>query len=68
MFPVFSLVMDRDVKDSVALTYPELYRDLAKGRSLSFKSFFLWFLISVYQGTVPGFIFNAKIVLFVKKG
>ncbi len=60
MFPVFSLVMDRDVKDSVALTYPELYRDLTKGRSLSFKSFFLWFLISVYQGTVSGFIFNAN--------
>ncbi len=48
--PVFSLVMDRDIKDKVALDFPELYKDLAKGRSLSYKTFFIWFLISIYQG------------------
>jgi len=48
--PVFSLVLDHDIRESVALTYPELYRDLTKGRSLSYKTFFSWLLISVYQG------------------
>uniref|UniRef100_A0A914WKJ9 Phospholipid-transporting ATPase n=1 Tax=Plectus sambesii TaxID=2011161 RepID=A0A914WKJ9_9BILA len=52
MLPVFSLVMDRDVKANVALTYPELYKELAKGRSLSFKTFCIWVLISIYQGAV----------------
>ncbi|CAG5956523.1 unnamed protein product [Menidia menidia] len=39
MFPVFSLVLDQDVKPEMALLYPELYKDLTKGRSLSFKTF-----------------------------
>ncbi|KAL3860831.1 hypothetical protein ACJMK2_010896, partial [Sinanodonta woodiana] len=50
MFPVFSLVLDKDVSPEIALTYPELYKDLTKGRSLSFKTFFMWLLISIYQG------------------
>ena len=50
MFPVFSLVLDKDVSDKIALTYPELYKELSKGRSLSFKTFFIWVLISIYQG------------------
>lgn len=51
-FPVFSLVLDRDVSPTIALTYPELYKDLTKGRSLSYKTFFMWVLISIYQGGV----------------
>ena len=50
MFPVFSLVLDKDVTDQIALTYPELYKELTKGRSLSYKTFFVWCLISIYQG------------------
>ena len=50
MFPVFSLVLDIDIPGKIALTYPELYKDLAKGRSLSYKTFFTWCLISIYQG------------------
>ena len=50
MFPVFSLVLDKDISDKIALTYPELYKDLSKGRSLSYKTFFTWCLISIYQG------------------
>lgn len=50
MFPVFSLVLDKDVSDVIALRYPELYKELAKGRSLSFKTFFMWVLISIVQG------------------
>ena len=40
MFPVFSLVLDKDVRSEIALLYPELYKELSKGRSLSFKTFF----------------------------
>ncbi|KAF2462659.1 phospholipid-translocating P-type ATPase [Lindgomyces ingoldianus] len=52
MAPVFSLVLDRDVDESVANLYPELYAELKSGRSLSYKSFFIWVLVSVYQGTI----------------
>ncbi|CAH0381213.1 unnamed protein product [Bemisia tabaci] len=61
MFPVFSLVLDKDVSGKIALTYPELYKDLSKGRSLSFKTFFMWVLISIYQG---GVIMYGALVLF----
>ncbi|KAJ3914972.1 hypothetical protein F5877DRAFT_92481 [Lentinula edodes] len=40
MMPVFSLVLDRDVSRETALIYPELYKELVKGR---------WVMISVYQ-------------------
>ncbi|KAG9474675.1 hypothetical protein GDO78_004796 [Eleutherodactylus coqui] len=50
MFPVFSLVLDKDVKSEVAMLYPELYKDLLKGRPLSYKTFLIWVLISIYQG------------------
>lgn len=56
MFPVFSLVLDQDVSPQIALTYPELYKDLTKGRSLSYKTFFIWTLISIYQGGVIMFL------------
>ncbi|CAG9863244.1 unnamed protein product [Phyllotreta striolata] len=61
MFPVFSLVLDQDVSAEIALTYPELYKELAKGRSLSFKTFFMWVLISIYQG---GVIMYGALLLF----
>ncbi|KAJ3238859.1 putative aminophospholipid-translocase [Chytriomyces hyalinus] len=61
MAPVFSLVLDRDLSEDMALLYPELYKDLRKGRSLSFKTFFTWLLISVYQG---GAIMLLSLMLF----
>ncbi|TRY88260.1 hypothetical protein DNTS_022639 [Danionella cerebrum] len=61
MFPVFSLVLDQDVKPDMALLYPELYKDLTKGRSLSFKTFLIWVLISIYQG---GILMYGALVLF----
>ncbi len=30
MAPVFSLVLDRDLNEDLALSYPELYKDLTK--------------------------------------
>ncbi|KAI9317371.1 phospholipid-translocating P-type ATPase [Zopfochytrium polystomum] len=50
MAPVFSLVLDKDLTEETALLYPELYKELRKGRSLSYRTFFTWLLISVYQG------------------
>jgi phospholipid-translocating ATPase len=50
MAPVFSLVLDTDVSEQLAMMYPELYRDLIKGRSLSMRTFVQWLLISWYQG------------------
>ncbi|KIJ34965.1 hypothetical protein M422DRAFT_181491 [Sphaerobolus stellatus SS14] len=61
MAPVFSLVLDRDVNEDLALLYPELYKELTKGRALSFKTFFMWLMISVYQG---GVIMIMSLLLF----
>ncbi|XP_055713662.1 probable phospholipid-transporting ATPase IIA isoform X2 [Phlebotomus papatasi] len=61
MFPVFSLVLDQDISAHIAVTYPELYKELSKGRSLSYKTFFMWVLISIYQG---GVIMYGALVLF----
>lgn len=52
MFPVFSLVLDEDVTEHAADTYPELYKDLQKGRSLNLKTFLIWVFKSIYQGTM----------------
>ena len=30
MAPVFSLVLDKDVREDIALQFPELYKDLIK--------------------------------------
>lgn len=84
MFPVFSLVLDKDVKSEVAMLYPELYKDLLKvsdnlcscqitkgkllsrlglpflffqGRPLSYKTFLIWVLISIYQGKLIWYLF-----------
>ncbi|KAJ3835493.1 protein transporter [Lentinula raphanica] len=61
MMPVFSLVLDRDVSRETALVYPELYKELVKGRVLGYKSFFEWVMISVYQGAA---IMIMSLVLF----
>lgn len=52
MMPVFSLVLDQDVDEGLANLYPELYKELTTGRSLSYKTFFVWVGISIYQGLI----------------
>ena len=47
--PVFSLVTDTDVSVEVVMKYPPLYATLQKGRSLSVKTFLIWFFKSVFQ-------------------
>ncbi|CRK35599.1 hypothetical protein BN1708_001244 [Verticillium longisporum] len=51
-FPVLSLVLDKDVDENLANLYPELYKELTSGRSLSYRTFLIWVLVSVYQGCV----------------
>ncbi|KAI9673108.1 MAG: putative aminophospholipid-translocase [Trizodia sp. TS-e1964] len=52
MAPVFSLVLDKDVDEGLANLYPELYKELTTGRSLSYRTFFIWVLVSIYQGSM----------------
>jgi phospholipid-translocating ATPase len=48
--PVLSLVLDKDVDENLTNLYPELYKELTTGRSLSYRTFFVWVFVSVYQG------------------
>ncbi|KAG0683390.1 putative aminophospholipid-translocase [Pichia californica] len=52
MAPVFSLVLDYDVSENLVTLYPELYKELTAGKSLSFKTFFVWLFVSIFQGGV----------------
>lgn len=52
MAPVFSLTLDTDVDVRLTKLYPELYKELTLGKSLSYKSFFMWVAISLFQGSV----------------
>ena len=61
MVPVFSLVLDKDVKESVAMQFPELYSELQKGRVLSLATFAWWMFTSLFQG---GMIMVCALVLF----
>lgn len=36
--PVFSLVLDQDVNEEIAMIYPELYKDLTKVRNMCMKA------------------------------
>ena len=55
MAPVFSLVLDRDVNEDLALLYPELYKELTKVGSASLVNVMFLTLVS-YQGT--SFVFQ----------
>ncbi|EFA84483.1 ATPase [Heterostelium album PN500] len=59
--PIFSLILDEDVSEEIAFKFPELYHELQKGRSLSYKTFSIWVLKSAYQG---GIIMLLSIILF----
>jgi phospholipid-translocating ATPase len=54
--PIFSLVLDRDVDEALANLYPELYKELKTGKSLSYRSFLVWVLVSTYQGFIIQFL------------
>ncbi|KAI3378134.1 hypothetical protein SNEBB_007079 [Seison nebaliae] len=50
MFPVFSLVLDRDITSQIALNYPLFYKQINQERPLSIKTFLIWVIISTIQG------------------
>ncbi|CAK7272015.1 Putative aminophospholipid-translocase [Sporothrix epigloea] len=50
--PVLSLVLDKDVDENLVNLYPELYKELTEGRSLSYRTFFVWVFVSIYQGAM----------------
>lgn len=52
MAPVFSMTLDHDIDESLTKLYPELYKELTLGKSLSYKTFFVWVALSVFQGCV----------------
>ncbi|CCE65229.1 hypothetical protein TPHA_0K00950 [Tetrapisispora phaffii CBS 4417] len=52
MAPVFSLTLDQDIEESLTKIYPELYKDLTEGTSLSYKTFFVWVALSLFQGSI----------------
>lgn len=55
MAPVFSLTSDHDIDESLTKIYPELYKELTAGTSLSYKTFFVWVILSLFQGcTIQG--------------
>ncbi|KAL0229330.1 hypothetical protein GEMRC1_013948 [Eukaryota sp. GEM-RC1] len=56
MLPVFALILDEDVDRAAVITYPELYRELQKGRYLSIKTFTQWVCLSLFQSSVIMFI------------
>jgi len=63
MFPVFALVLDTDIPPQLAHLYPELYAELSTSRSLSYRTFFEWVAISVYQGCVIQLLAHALVGL-----
>eukprot|EP00768_Dysnectes_brevis_P005685 gnl/Dysnectes_brevis/420_a463_2027.p1 GENE.gnl/Dysnectes_brevis/420_a463_2027~~gnl/Dysnectes_brevis/420_a463_2027.p1 ORF type:complete len:1457 (-),score=699.61 gnl/Dysnectes_brevis/420_a463_2027:62-4432(-) len=50
--PVLAIILDQDVTKKQTFTYPELYRELVKGRTLSMKTFLLWLAIAVWEGGI----------------
>ncbi|CCD22417.1 aminophospholipid-translocating P4-type ATPase NEO1 NDAI_0A02590 [Naumovozyma dairenensis CBS 421] len=52
MAPVFSLTLDHDIDESLTKIYPELYKELTEGKSLSYKTFFVWVALSFFQGSI----------------
>jgi phospholipid-translocating ATPase len=51
MIPVFTFVLDCDVDENLALLYPELYKELTLGKTLSYRTFGVWVMVSIDQGT-----------------
>jgi len=52
MLPVFAIVLDEDSAVQTVLKFPELYKNMQKGRLLGFTSFLIWIWQSVYQGAI----------------
>ena len=47
-FPLFSVMVDKDVTEEVALEYSPLYKTLQKGRIMSLKTFLIWLWMAIF--------------------
>ncbi|CDR93704.1 phospholipid-translocating P-type ATPase, putative [Babesia bigemina] len=61
MLPLYSLVLDYEIEESVVFLFPELYQTLHTGRVMSVKTFLIWVWISVFQGAI---LMLGAIILF----
>ncbi|OIR57176.1 MAG: phospholipid-translocating P-type ATPase [Amphiamblys sp. WSBS2006] len=50
--PFLSILADYDASLEVVMLYPELYAELTKGRLVTFKNFFQWMSMAIYQGGI----------------
>lgn len=50
--PIFSIICSSDISRSVVVKFPELYKELAENRLLSYRHFSVWILTAFYQGTI----------------
>jgi phospholipid-translocating ATPase len=54
--PVFQLLFDQDLDESLILSNPQIYKELRKGRSLGIKKFFEMLWWAIYQGSTIIFL------------
>ncbi|KOB71789.1 putative cation-transporting atpase [Operophtera brumata] len=63
LYPGFLMVLDKDIPSATALRYPQLYKQLTRGRQLSYKTFYIWTGISIYQGFYTALILTELIMV-----
>ena len=61
--PVFSLLFDKDTDISKVIKFPNMYKQLQKGRELSIKTFLFWLMKSIFQASL---IMICSVLLFDK--
>lgn len=65
--PVITLLYDREISNDDAIKFPDLYRELQKGRALNLKAFLLLTFMSVFQAATimcgSIYLFDSKIFL-----
>ena len=59
--PAMAILLDYDTEIAHVLKFPFLYRELQKGRALSFKAFLSWMWKSIFQASV---IMIASVMVF----
>jgi phospholipid-translocating ATPase len=61
MAPVFALVLDEDYEEEAIPQFPQVYKELLKGRSMNIRSFLQWVWVSIFQG---GMMMYMTLILF----
>lgn len=65
--PVLTLLLDVEISNKDVMKFPDLYRELQKGRSLNIKAFLLLFFQSLFQASVimigSIYLFNSNLFL-----